>query len=143
MRVFNVQPAARPQFYDRNPVPKSQLFSGAGIAPHADVIRWSYTVPVGKKAWVDGCTVYVIRDAAATAVNSCFCGIQYTPSGGAISRLNVCYQVVNTVGDQIHNSLTQIGALMPGDLIQADDSDISTGGTHVIEESAKYTEYDA
>lgn len=142
MRVFNVQPAARPTYYDRNPSIAIAGTELASIAPHTVTQRFSYTVPVGKKAWADFTYLEVFCSAAPTTAGRSQLRLLYTPSGGGqalLDQINFAGNVVNTVAEREAPSL---GELNPGDNIVATTTDFSTGGTRDYAIVFKKTEFD-
>ena len=143
MRIVTSAAAGRPTFYDRNPAPKSNLYSAGAVVPHGSTTRWSYTVPAGKKAWVDALFLAVDRAAAAAPAGTIAANINYVPNGGATAVLGQALLINNTVGAMDKLSVTQFGYLGAGDVISATTVDTSTGGSADLTAGAKYTEYDA
>jgi hypothetical protein len=51
--TFTEQASDRAAYYDRNPINRTQYYTAAALAPHGVTQRWAYTVPAGKKAFID------------------------------------------------------------------------------------------
>lgn len=58
LRMFSATPDGKisvkdlnPAFYDRNPLVKNNIWVSS-VAAHASTVRWSYTVPTDRKAYV-------------------------------------------------------------------------------------------
>lgn len=143
MRITNSQTAARPQFYDRNAVPASAMYSAGGVAPHGTTTRWTYTVPAGKKAWVDAVCAELYRDVAAAAAAIAAVNINYQANGGGGSVLCQAAQSTNALVQVSEFVFTQFGYMGPGDIVYATTLDTSTGGSNAYTASIKRTEYDA
>jgi hypothetical protein len=143
MRLTSGTAGARPSPYDRNQVPKTSVYHANGVAPHASTQRWTYTVPVGKKAQFDVVLARGWRSAVAAPVGQVEVSIGDIPSGGVNGYMLMQDTNANAVGQLFNVSLTQLGAMGVGDQIQALTIDTSTGGTVDYVVDAKYTEYDA
>lgn len=134
---------ARPNYYDRNATSKQSSYVGGPLAPHSVTTRWTYTVPAGKKAYVESCYVDIIRGSAATSGPSCKAFIRVTTSDSTIGTLCATGGEFNTLNALISQTVSNVGLLAAGDLVQSDSYDNSTGGTLYIVMTAKYTQFDA
>lgn len=143
MRLSNTQAVSRPAFFDRNPGPKTSMYSAGGVAPHASTTRWSYTVPVGRKAWVDSMWIQVDRAAAGTTAGVVAANLNYVPNGGTVGVFGQGWLFNNAVGAVNQVVAEQFGYLGAGDVLSSTTSDGSTGGSIDYTIAAKYTEYDA
>lgn len=143
MRVFNVQPAARPAPWDRNPVNKTQFAANGAVAPHTTTVRWTYTVPAGKKAVLESLMMSVIRVTAAAPQVTAVAHLNYTPSGGSQTLLAQAVLTTNGVNDIQQQTITSLGEMLAGDVVSADDVDSSTGGTVSYAQTLKAFEFDA
>jgi hypothetical protein len=143
MRLSNAQAVARPNPYDRNGTAKTSTALTGGAAPHAITQRWSYTVPVGRKAFIEAFFALVQRNTAAAPVGAAAVIMQYTPVGGAATRVLDVWVSSNGVGDTALQTPTNFGFMQAGDVLTASDQDSSTGGTVTYVQTAKYTEFDA
>jgi hypothetical protein len=143
MRTYNSQQIARPEWWDRNPITNSIQYVATGVAPHGATQRASYTVPAGKKAYVDMVLLTVRRDLAAGAAALAAAYATYTPSGGTETRLFQQGDFQNTVNAGQQATITQFGFLGVGDAVKLYTLDASTGGTYTYLIGAKITEYDA
>jgi len=134
---------ARPGWYDRNPVRLFQYYKGDGVAPHSSTLRWTYTVPAGKKAWVELLVNRVKRSGAATTPDAVLSQIYLTPYGGSISTLLYVFFNSNTLGAGDTIIVPASMMLGAGDVLSAYTQDASTGGLVDYLVSAKITEFDA
>lgn len=142
MRITSSQAASRPIYTDRNPIVRTQNYT-ATLAPHAFTQRWSYTVPAGKKAFCDFVRLYRRRTGVATTASDDGAEIDYTPSGGAAMAIIYNVNTDNTNMLVRTEGYSQFGFLGPGDNLQANTSDASTGGSVQFTIGAKIVEYDA
>lgn len=142
MRLSNTQAVARPSYYDRNEVPKSFRYI-ATVAPHTTTVRWTYTVPVGKKAWMDSALAWLGRATAAAPVALAFGWVRYTPSGGSATTMVNTTLATNGVNDNQQSLLSSLGAMVAGDVVEGLTVDTSTGGTVTYDVNLKYAEFDA
>lgn len=142
MRIDNVR-ASRPDWYDRNPVARANSFASVGIAPHADVVRWTYTVPTGKKFNLQMFASLVQRATAAAPVGTAYNILRYTPSGGAVGGLIEAVNTSNTVGAGTSMAGGSAMIMLAGDVIDCDTADASTGGTQAYLGSMQGLEFDA
>lgn len=143
MRLAVVSQGARPVPTDRNPVNKTNEVQTAAIAPHGTTTRWSYTVPVGKKAQIQTASCICVRVTVAAPVGETSAQLAYTPSGGAAVTLFEAHLDTNAALDVSVQNESQLGDMLAGDIITAQDFDTSTGGTVKFRESAKVYEFDA
>jgi len=134
---------ARPEWYDRNPAPAAQFYSGSGVAPHSATVRWTYTVPAGKKAMVEFIECAVWRRTAATTAGSSRGFIQYTPQGGSTVVLLRAEVNTLTLGDKDCVTTGQALVLKAGDALEAITEDLATGGNCDYILNVKITEFDA
>ena len=142
MNFFTVL-ASRPEYYDRNPTTIALSYNAAGVAPHANTTRVTYTVPSLRKAFVEMVYVTGIRDSAAGAASYMQVRSTITPSGGANQVILDGIAINNTVGNGSQCGPGAIGALLAGDLVSTTTLDASTGGSYIYSEGLKAIEYDA
>lgn len=143
MRVFNVQPAARPSEADRNGVPRNFAFGSNLLAPHAATTRWTYTVPANKKARCTWHACKLMRDAVAAGALIAQDEIDYTPSGGALTALSRAWNQTNTIGALDPGQFGQGPYFFAGDVVVASTQDQSTGGSCAHFAAAAFIEFDA
>jgi len=143
-RQYSAGPqASRLAWYDRNPSISVQNYANSGVAPHALTVRWSYTVPAGKKAFVETISARLVRDAAATTAGLASIYVAVLPYGGSWTPLLRIAVLSNGVGDRDGGEIGQSVILKAGDGLRAETYDTSTGGTLFYSVSAKITEFDA
>ena len=144
MRVGHLQPT-RPEWYDRNPLTLGQVYQADAVSGGAGgTARWSYTVPAGKKCYIDGLMAYLYVAALRTAGGFHGAVITYIAGGGAggtVDLLNLrVYDNVRGAGKEI--AIGAQGMMQAGDRILGSDYSATTG-TYDTETVAKLTQYDA
>lgn len=103
--------------------------------------RWSYTVPSGKKCYVD--TLFARLNVQARRTAAGFHGVVVTLSSFAASMDLVRVEVYeNTYGAGEKAELANVGSIGAGDNLFGSDFGASTGDYNVYV-SAKMTEFDA
>jgi len=144
VRVGTPSAVARPDWYDRNPIP-TNLYWDAETGPHAATERWTYTVPSGKKALVEVLQCVVKRTVAATTPLTPYTRISYTPSGGTERSLltAILLSAENAVKDKMESGIGATLTMFVGDRIRAMSADAGTGGTCFYLAAGKVTEFDA
>ena len=128
----------RLEWYDRNPVGKEFLYQAPTVAPHALVQRFLYTVPTGKKFFLESGLALAIRDAAA--------GPADLVTAYLFARDYRCLAAVlltNAVGDRAQMNQGRSVIMVDGDRLQGMTGDVSTGGTINYMVSAHGIEFDA
>jgi hypothetical protein len=141
--TFVEQPSDRAPDYDRNPVARANSYSTAGVGPHSGAVRWSYTVPSGKKTRVANLVVKLIRDGASGTPGMAAAFINYTPNGGAAVSVLIGYQNSGAVNALDGQAVGSSMVLLPGDAISGQTSDASTGGSFTYLLTWTGTEFDA
>lgn len=131
---------ARPQYYDRNPIERTGVYSANAVAPHAATVRFTYTVAAGKKAYADAAFMTVLRDVVATTTGIAQFRIVYTPSGVAATNLVFAITDLLAVGTRSDQNLggsvlALAGAVFDGTSSDTwpDGSNSYRGGIHAIE----------
>ena len=132
----------RPEFYDRAPISRSQVYSASSIGPHGATTRWTYTVPAGKRAWCDTVVTTVTVEVAAAAVVFINGAITYQPNGGTAMKVAETFNKLNTPYDTTSQVVTGLGLMQAGDILQASTYNPNTGGSNSFNVNAKLTEYD-
>jgi len=143
VRVGTPSAVARPEWYDRNPGVNLRSYNGSHIAPHALAERWNYTVPAGKKAFIENFEVFIQRETAATTVGHPLAQLALTPSGGSKTVMVLLWELSNTVGEHKAVFAGQGGVLLAGDRIVGETYDDSSGGYMNFIIIAKIMEFDA
>jgi len=134
---------SRPAWYDRNPEPGWGVYFAAAVAPHALTTRWSYTVPTGKKTFLEAILCWLMRAGAAATVGRVYALIQYLEGGVSGPYLAYASIRTNSVGDGDSGNLGQSIIMVAGDIIRCQTSDGSTGGAVDYNTGFKATEFDA
>jgi len=133
----------RLEWYDRNPSTQLLWYGGAGIAPHGLIARATYTVPTGKKAFLEYGIVVAIRATAPTTAGRVTTQITITPSGGSAAGFLVIRWTSAVLDYHESMNVGNAGALAAGDMIQVMTADLSTGGTLDYSAGVKLTEFSA
>lgn len=120
---------ARPEWYDRAPRIEHLSYATQGIAPHADVVRFAYTVPAGKKFALQQMLCLTVRDAVAAPVGLATARLRGTPATGGGGGYLSSEFIGNVVGNGYAITNAGVVVCLPGDLIEGMTSDASTGGT--------------
>jgi len=134
---------SRPEWFDRNPVHRYNYYFGLSQSPHSDTNRFTYTVPAGKKAFIELLTVFLIRDGAPTTAGWSRATLYLQPSGGTLQRCLIASIYSASLGASDHAELGQNCLLYPGDVVTGETGDGSTGGSVTYVVAAKITEFDA
>lgn len=135
-------PSDRTAFYDRNATTILKSVVSSSVGPHGGTNRWTYTVPTGRKASVQGTRNFVQRTAAAAPVGQVQSYFNFLPAAGGAGQLGVIELFTNTVNDGADQTWSSLGDLLAGDGLTGSDSDASTGGTVTFTQTAKIVEYD-
>jgi len=128
----------RLEWYDRNPLKHSDSYDSGSIAPHVLTIRMSYTVPTGKKAFLESCLAKAIRRTVATTESTVLSAIKARGH-----RLLLAWLMTNNVGDADSQVIGQSVTLNAGEAVLGETLDQSTGGTCNYYLAIHATEFDA
>jgi len=131
------------QWYDRNPKNVFNFYGVPGVAPHAETERWIYTVPTGKKAFVEVAMLKVLRWTASTLVNWAGASIHYLPAGGVDHPLIDAWLFASALGTMETVILGQSLLMFSGDVLRGLTADSNADGTVYYFLSSKITEFDA
>lgn len=140
---YSSETAARPETYDRNPLAVTAVYEGSGLAPHGFTIRSTYTVPSGKKAWLDSLFTLVRRITVAAPAATVQASVYYDPVVGSNAYLGRALLWTNAVDDKDVVQLSPGSVMFAGDSINIATGDGSTGGTVDYNTYIKVTEFDA
>lgn len=133
----------RLEWYDRNAQFLLTSWNTLDAGPHATTMRWSYTVPTGKKAFIESYEIFEQIVTAAGTPGTRIIQLRITPSGGSITVWVFLVLKSNNPGDTQSVFAGHSGILLAGDVLQSDTYDDSTGGTVAYIASSKITEFDA
>ena len=132
---------ARPSYYDRNAAGDTKRYN-AIVGPHAQTTRWTFTVPAGKKAYIEVLSLRISQWTAVTTPGFADCGIELNTSGSPTSLL---YQKLLTAIATLPFSLQTIPlqvSMYPADSVACFTSDTSVGGTVAYLPDARFTTFD-
>ena len=136
--------SVNPQYYDRNPKNVTAAYVLVNLPPHAPTVRIAYTVPSGRKAFIDALTLFIKRETAAVAFDQAGGDVNYITAALVNSFLLFDLIVTNNVADHDRAQESQLGVMLAGDQINIDDYDFSSsGGTTEADGSFKVFEFDA
>lgn len=111
-----------------NPNPQSIIYN-ANLAPHAETLRGSYTVPERRAAVMYDLSVVLTRTSAATANPNSQVRIEIVQRGLAARNLFIHNSAWNSTFHQVIKNMMCYAVLHPGDIINVYTADTSTGGT--------------
>jgi len=142
MPTFGFAGTGRTAPYDRAPASVSKVYSAAGVAPHGETTRFTYTVPAGKLALVASVVASAVRVTAAAPVGYAFAAVKLN-DGTVNAPIVIAAEIGNTVdSDARMNGTPQLVALA-GTVITGTTADGSTGGTFNYELGAIIYEFTA
>lgn len=130
--------SARYLWSDRNPVDVSFTYNADGVAPHAAVVRSTYTVPATRKATIFYINAQVVRATAAAPVGDVRAFVRINGFICSYPRL-----LTNVVGDTSRVSVGTSVLLLANDVVDLWTEDTSTGGTVHYQGTVRVTRFDA
>lgn len=142
MQIFQGVQMSRPVPFDRNGVVRSALYNVAQNGPVGSTTVLTYTVPAGKRGYLEVLTSLVQRLIAATAVSVADLIWIYTKSGSSAVSIQYCTIFLNGLGSQDNESLTGFGFIGAGDVVSLQVLDSSTGGQCLYNGAYKLMEFD-
>lgn len=129
---------ARPAPEDRSPLIIGGNGVSTNIAPHGAVTRWTYTVPIGRKARVSTAWMRWRRVTAAAPPGIVQINIQVTSS--MLGDIRTTKNAVDDGESMVFSGATYLPS--SGNILQT-DQDASTGGTADYGSAFSGVEYDA
>ena len=114
----------RLEWYDRNPQECTFTYAGDDVAPHSSTVRWTYTVPTGKKLFVESAVALVTRVTAADTASEVVARV--TARAMSLLRAKI---YTNAVGDKDHMNVGRSVIMLAGSVLQGSTADLSTAGT--------------
>ena len=131
----------RPEYYDRAPLPQLLNFSAFALGPHAATVRASYTVPSGKRAYIELARSFIRRNTAATAVSEVRGTINLN-STDALTNTLVHTEFLDNATTARHDQVVGVsGLLVAADVVRILTQDAGTGGTCSYYLTAKAVEF--
>ena len=140
MRLTNVF-SGRPSYYDRTPLDSVQTYSQT-IAPTLDTVRWTYTVPSLRKAYVESVLAATYRVTAATTAALVRSYVAIGPGAAGFGDIVLALFNSNNISAADQRIVGGIAILVAGDAIRTATADASTAGTVAFDNTAKITEFD-
>ena len=134
---------ARPAAFDRNPVQTVKSVTVYSDPPAGFTVRWTYTVPAGKRALITSGTINIQRYTVATVVGQLQYMLAISPLGSGRTGFMGFYDNDNTVNRALRATIGQGPLLNAADVVEALTADSCTGGTNNVWISATFTEFDA
>lgn len=130
---------ARKAYYDRNLLVVANNYEGS-LAAHTDTVRWTYTVPDGKKA-IHGIFAGEVSTKIDTDTKFAQSWAGVTPFGGAFAKVFI---VMLSVLDlfSISKVVTATFALTEGDVVQGKTKNTDTVA-HWLQVASIVSEFDA
>lgn len=134
---------SRKAWYDRSPKVIFKVWGHSNLDPHAITQRWAYTVPTGRKAFLETAQVNIRRRVASTNDQYGQVYIYYTPSGEAGSVLLMAWIMSKAVGTNDKSVIGHSLLMFEGDQLAGYSGYSATGdGKTMIYVTAKLTEFD-
>jgi hypothetical protein len=127
--------------FDRNPEMVIRQFELTSTGPHGATTRWTYTVPPGKKAYLESAYVKLIRTLAATTAGWAAFYVGYDAENSSGNIMKAVIQS-NTVGDTDKDRLGGPLLMKEGDHLVAQSIDLSVAGLIGYISGVKITEFD-
>jgi len=128
----------RLEWYDRNPQSITFTFYAEDTAPHSTTIRWSYTVPTGKKFYVENAMAFQLRGVAATTLGRSYVRVVARD----VSVLHAQMER-NEVGDSVHLNVGRGCLVQAGEEVRGITMDEGEGGTIDMGASMHGVEFNA
>ncbi len=137
---------------DRNPtIIQIRFFGVAG--PHGEAVRWSYTVPAMRKAFINNAfsflRIVTVAAPAGFRLSQIFADLNPVlgpPVVPSADRAFLTFAFLgendNTIGNHADRNISDAGFLIAGLTIIATTHDVSTGGTVGYDLTALITEFD-
>lgn len=140
MRILYPTRSGR-QFYEANSITRVITCAVLSAAPHALTQRASYTVPVGRRAFITATNLILWRDSAAAPVGEYLISVRLTINGVQASLRRVASRS-NTLYIYDIQGLAEQVLMNSTDQVELMTFDGSTGGTCSFIGSVTYVEYD-
>lgn len=140
-QIFTTSEIARPQYYDRQPIPVVASFLSSGTVPHAATIRASYSPAFPYAAFIEAITLQVIRQAVAAPNGYQEAFVFFLPYFGGTYQLLPCTLYSNVIGAVAQQNMSDYGYMAYGDTLQLKTSDNGTGGSGAYSTLLKGTEF--
>lgn len=141
--VWNSLETPQLNWYDRKIKNINLNYDSGALAPHGATTRWTYTVPEGRKAFLEMLQLDMIRFDAATLTDQAFITIWYTPLNSTPQAILRLRHADKTAYSKTNLQIGQAITLSNGDLITCQTTDFNSDGTMIFFANAKLTEFDA
>lgn len=112
-------------------------YSAAGVAPHADTIRWTYTVPSGRAAAIESAEVLVIRSVAAGVAAQVLAYI----TAPVLGFLLIAAEYDVAVGARMGFQVGLAGFANAGEQLNGRTADACAAGAHDFYVGARFREF--
>lgn len=133
---------SRGQYYDRNRTSVSMTYNVAAVAPAGFTTRWTYTVPSGRRAFIESIFALQYVAAASAPVGKVTAEILAT-SNTVQAILVSTLDGVGTLGTSKSANAGNSGVLIAADNLASQTADVGTGGSKDYKLSTVVTEFDA
>lgn len=136
----------RPAYYDRGAANTLLAYTATAVAPHAATVRATYTVPTGKRAYIDSARVEIINQTPAAGGGIAFLTVNLN---SATEGTNVmCGHIQDRVGGTwatgfwVSQVVGAIGLIVAGDTVRIISSDGAATGNANYRAFSKIAEFD-
>ncbi len=140
---FGLAVPARPTPGDRSPLIKALTANAPAVAPHASTQRLTYTVPASRKCLITHAAAEILRNTAAAPVGIYGVAQNIAPLAGGFAGIVLINALTNAVGDRYTERSNPQHIMLAGDIFNANDSDLGTGGTVTYTHNFMGVEHDA
>ena len=129
-------------WHDRNPL-VIFLYYNSIDAPAVNSTKWTYTVPKGRKCYIEYAACEMMRISVANPGGYAECNITFTPNKQIKNNILDAVLVTNNAGDSTNKDIGQTIILLAGDILTCETEDLSTGGQIFFFGCIKGTEFDS
>lgn len=134
----------RAPYFDRNPLSITRSFQSNVVGPAANLLGWTYTVPAGRKAYLESYYLNVELNVAGgpPGANLKQALLRYIPViGTPINFQSADYYVPNALGTKVVTAGGSSVIMLAGDAIEGRYT-VPNGADIYIVNTAKLTEFD-
>ena len=115
-------------FFDREGDPRSFSYYNTGVNPHVLTVRFTYTVPAGKAAFVMSRAASIARTDPASSPFAAAAYHRSNLSAGGLKEVLLVPMRSNTIGDTVVIAQGRCGPIAAGDVLEGVTVDGSVAG---------------
>ena len=129
------------QWFDRNPLSLAFAYHET-VGPHPLTERWTYTVPVGRKALIGSSSCTIAPTVAPTTPGDTSVDIRIDPLASAEASVLLAHYNSSLLSIPSYNVGAGIILLNAGDIIRATTEDLAIDGTNHLFVGCAISEFD-